>query len=188
MDQAGSCFTCSPYCSTWTFSSVTSSAPHHRITHRQESLDLLLGVDDLDDQRTALGHVEDLRRVEASRMAEARLPAKNRGARQVTFPRFRHERLVEPAPIPGPVVLADEDAQERGVARKRRGSSSLIRFDERSRSVPRKTDGRHNETTVRCSEFGRRARTACSRSLFGTVKGSPALPGHARPCDNGGRS
>ena len=116
----------SPYwCGTWTFSRVTSPARHHAVEDGQEVLDLVLSADDFDDERQVLGEPQNLCRMKTARMAEAHWAAQNRRARQASFARLQHDRVIERAALPGLVVLADEDFEKHGVARKGHGSGPL---------------------------------------------------------------
>ena len=65
-------------------------------------------------------------------MAEAHRPAQHGRARQMSVSGFHDDRLIERAAFAGFVVLADENAQKHGVARKRHGSDSAsFTFDPR---------------------------------------------------------
>src|SRR6185437_4833515 len=91
------------------------AAAHHAVEQRQEGVDSLLPVDDLDHHRQILAEPEHLGGMQPARMAEAHRPAQNRGAGQVLLARLQHDRLVERQMLMM-VILADEDAQQHGVA------------------------------------------------------------------------
>ena len=66
-------------------------------------------------ERQILRQAQDLGGVQMARMAEAHRPAQHGGAGKAHLARLQHDRLVEGL-MPGLVVLADEDAQQHGVA------------------------------------------------------------------------
>src|SRR5271166_3845153 len=86
------------------------AAAHHRVERRQERLDRLLVIDNLDDERQVLGEAQDLRRVQAARLAETHRSAQDRGAGEAGASRGHDDRLIERAALKL-VVLAEEDAQ-----------------------------------------------------------------------------
>src|SRR5262249_40813121 len=100
-------------------------ARHHLVEDGQEGVDRLLRVYDLDDHRQVLGEAQDLGRMDAARMAESDVAAQHRGAAQVHFPRLEHDRFVQ-RPALVLVVLAEEDAEQDGVARNLRAHTQSI--------------------------------------------------------------
>src|SRR5947207_3264746 len=77
----------------------------------QERLQLLPGVDDLDDHGEVLGKALDLERVEAAVRAESHHPAEDRGSRQPVLSRLQNQPLVEKLAI-ALVAFPDENATE----------------------------------------------------------------------------
>src|SRR5579883_844302 len=92
------------------------STRHHGVEERQECIDLLLGIDDLDHDRQILRQAQDLGGVNAARMAEADSPAQNRRPAQLHLPGLQHDRLVERQAFEL-VVLAEKYPQQNGVTR-----------------------------------------------------------------------
>ena len=90
-------------------------AAHDGLDGGDEFFDLLLPVHDLDDERQILRQAQDLGGVQMARMAEAHRPAQHGGAGEAHLAGLQHDRLVE-GPMSGLVVLANEDAQQHGVA------------------------------------------------------------------------
>ena len=98
-----------------TFSVVTSALPMIGSMAATNLFDLLLNVHDLDDERQVLRQSQDLGGVQMARMAEAHRSAQHGGAGKTHLAGLQHDGLVE-RPVAGLVVLADEDAQQHGVA------------------------------------------------------------------------
>src|SRR5271165_3978588 len=89
-------------------------ARHDRVENRQKRLDLVLGVDDLDDERQVLGRVDNFRAVDPARMTEAHPAAQDRRACETELPSRVNNRFVERAVV-NFRVLADENAEQHGV-------------------------------------------------------------------------
>src|SRR5439155_1183530 len=83
----------------------------------QERLQLLPGVDDLDDHGKVLGKALDLESVEAAVRAETHHPAEDRGSRQPVLPRLQNQPLVEQLAA-ALIAFPDENAKETTVLRK----------------------------------------------------------------------
>ena len=84
---------------------------HHAVQMRKERRDLVLGVDDLDDDREVRRESQDLGRVEPAVRAEADEPLPHRCASESLLPRLFDNRLVQRSTVPA-VGLADEDPQQ----------------------------------------------------------------------------
>src|SRR5262245_61308712 len=97
-------------------------ARHHFVKHRQEGVDPVLTVDDLDHHRQVLRQTQELGSVEAARMTEADRAAQHGRAREVQLACLQHDRFIE-REVAEPVVLTKKDSQQCGVAGKRHGSS-----------------------------------------------------------------
>src|SRR6516165_1217024 len=96
------------------------AARDHAVEHRQEGVDLLLRVDDLDHDRQVLRQAQDFGGVDVARMAEAHRTAQDRGASELHLAGFDQNRLIErQAPRLG--VFPDEDSEQDGVTRKLHG-------------------------------------------------------------------
>src|SRR5271166_989117 len=110
-------------------------ARHDGVESGQKRFDLVLGVDDLDDERQVLAHIEDFGRVKPSRMAEAHRAAQHSRPREMCLARLEDDRLVK-RPMMKFRVFAYEDAQEHGVAWESHRSKSLPPTPPRAASVP----------------------------------------------------
>ena len=95
------------------------------VDHRQEGLDPVGAVDDLDHHRLTGGQPQDLGRVQAAVRAESDHPAQRRGAGQTVAARRLDQPLVQ-RPTLVLVVLAHEDPQQPALA--------LVRHEVTSRS------------------------------------------------------
>ena len=93
------------------------AAGEHLIQDRQEGLDLLLAIHDLDHQRQVQGEPQDFGGVEAAGFSETHGATQYRGTGEVQFARLQHDGLVERLVFP-PVAFTDEDSQEHGFVRK----------------------------------------------------------------------
>ena len=78
-------------------------------------------------------------------MAEAHRPAQHGGAGKLHLARLEHDRLVE-RQMAGLVVLADEDAQQHGVAGERHGHTHFMALRERASIWPSQTAKRQSTT------------------------------------------
>src|SRR5579871_2374888 len=121
------------------------AARHHPIEHRQERIDLLLRVDDLDHDRQVLGEAQDLGRVDVARMPEPDVPTQHRGAAELHFPGLEHDRLIERQALEF-VVLAEEDAEQDGVARDVHHQTHFIALMLAASTWPAQTATRHATT------------------------------------------
>jgi hypothetical protein len=90
------------------------AAIHHLVEQRQEGIDPLRGIDDLDHHRQIARQAQDLGGVQAAVVTEAEGPAQHRGAGQARLARLEHDRLVERLAV-GAIVLAEKDAQQHGL-------------------------------------------------------------------------
>src|SRR5215472_264411 len=104
------------------------AARNHAVEHRQEGVDLLLRVDDLDHDRQVLRQAQDFGGVDVARMAKAHRTAQDRGAGELHLAGFDQNRLVErQAPRLG--VFSYEDSEQDGVTRKLHGSHPSHRIE-----------------------------------------------------------
>ncbi len=83
--------------------------------------------------------------MQRTRMAEAQGTAQHRGAGKFHLARLQHDRLVERLVIEF-VVLADEDAEQDGVARERHGQIHFMVLIDRARICPSQTAIRQSMT------------------------------------------
>src|SRR5438477_4628018 len=111
------------------------SLADHGVEVRQEGLDPLGRVDDLDHHRQVLREPEDLGRMDAAVRAEAERAAEDRGAGHAAPARVLDDDLVERASVML-VALADEDAEQLGLGGKLH--RRLLAHTARPTATPRK--------------------------------------------------
>jgi hypothetical protein len=92
------------------------TARHHAIEYRQESVDLFLRVDDFNHDRQILREAQDLRCMNAARMAESDMTAQDGCATEVHLPRLQDNRLVKRKALKS-VVFSEKDAEQDGLPR-----------------------------------------------------------------------
>src|ERR1043166_3587237 len=78
-------------------------------------------------------------------MPEAHRAAQHGRAGKAHLPRFHHDCFIERL-VAGLVVLADEDAQEYGVAGERHGQIHLMELSDAASICPSQTPSRHSTT------------------------------------------
>src|SRR5437763_594411 len=101
-------------------------ALHHAVEDRQKALDLLLGVDDLDEHRQARTGIDAQFRTDEPRMAEALRTRQYGRAGHLHREGARHDRLVEAAALAA-ILLTDEHAEKHRLGRRLHRLSSSIR-------------------------------------------------------------
>src|SRR5882724_10941462 len=77
----------------------------------QEPFDLVLGIDNLDDDRQVLGEAQDLGGVKAAVGAEPLHPPQHRGSRQALLARLPYDPLVQGRAVV-PIALPHEDPEK----------------------------------------------------------------------------
>src|SRR2546428_9099065 len=80
----------------------------------QEPFDLVLGIDDLDDDRQVLGETQDLGGVQAAVGAEPLHPPQHRGSRQALLARLPDDPFVQGTAVV-PVALPHEDPEKMAI-------------------------------------------------------------------------
>src|SRR5436305_1672946 len=88
-----------------------TAARHHVIQRRQESIDLVLAIDNLDHQGQVFRKTQYLRRVKPAGCAKTHRTAQNGRAGQVLFARLQNDCLVQWRSAEF-VVLANENTQQ----------------------------------------------------------------------------
>src|SRR5215204_592827 len=92
------------------------AALYHLIEHGKEGVDLVLGIDDLDDHGEVLRQRQQVSFVQLGRLAKAERSAQHRGSSQVHLTSLVDDRDVERLKA---VTICDayEDAQQHGIMR-----------------------------------------------------------------------
>src|SRR6266403_3387970 len=83
---------------------------------RKETVDLLLGINNLHDHRQVLRQAQYLRGVKHAGPTKTKRPAQHRGSREMNLARLEDNRLIERSAV-GLVILANENSQEGGLFR-----------------------------------------------------------------------
>jgi hypothetical protein len=87
------------------------AACHNGVEDRQECVDLLLGIDDLNHHGQVLRQAQNLCCVYVTWMPEPDVTPKDCGAGQVHFASLEHNRFVQRS-VAGPIVLAEKDTKQ----------------------------------------------------------------------------
>src|SRR5882724_772481 len=121
------------------------AAAHHAVEDRQELVDLLLALDDLDDDRQVFRQSQDLRRVQPARVAIAHWAAQDCRSRQVHLARLQHDGFVERLVLVA-IIFAEEDAQQYGLVRQLHVQIPLSWFSVAAAMCPSHTANRQRTT------------------------------------------
>ncbi len=113
-------------------------------TGRKASI-LSCEFDDLDDHRQILRQAQDFGGVNVAGMAEADVSAQHGRAAEMHFAGFEDDRLVQRQMLK-PVVLAEEDLQQHGVAWNLHAQAPFIILRDAASTKPAQTPIRHSTT------------------------------------------
>src|SRR6185437_4974706 len=113
-------------------------AGHHAVEHRQERVDLLLTVDDLDHERQILRQAQDLAGVKPAGGAEAHGSPQHGGAGQMLLTRLQNDRLAQRLSIRA-VILADENTKQHSLFRDLHCQSPFKRLSRAASAYPSQT-------------------------------------------------
>jgi hypothetical protein len=71
------------------------TARHHAVKDRQESVDLFLGIDDLNHDRQVLRQTQEPVGMDTTRVPESNVATQDSCAAEVHFPRLQYNRFME---------------------------------------------------------------------------------------------